>query len=267
MEFPDLGKHCAERSCHQLDFLPLKCDACEQVFCKNHMRYDDHNCHSAYKKDVQVPVCPLCGKPVPVPRGETPDIKVGEHIDRDCQSDPAKKKRKAYANRCSVSKCKQHELMPVICPNCRQNFCLRHRHQQDHDCKGFQGSGRAVSSAGAAAMQRAKQTTSKTHRSSKTVSNPPQQTMLHGLGRDLDMQRRSRQQNMAHSLQNNMSEDEALARALQLSQQEAKPMTQEEKDLALARQLQAEEEEQRRRRRQQQNSNQSSSSGSSCHVS
>lgn len=58
------------------------------------MRYEDHNCTSSYKKDVQVPVCPLCNKPVPVPRGQLADIKVGEHIDRDCQSDPAKNKRK-----------------------------------------------------------------------------------------------------------------------------------------------------------------------------
>ena len=61
---------------------------------KDHIRYDDHRCASAYKKNIQVPVCPLCGQPVPVPRGETPDIKVGEHIDRHCQSDPAKRKRK-----------------------------------------------------------------------------------------------------------------------------------------------------------------------------
>lgn len=27
-------------------------------------------------QDFQVPVCPLCNKPVPVPRGEQPDIKV-----------------------------------------------------------------------------------------------------------------------------------------------------------------------------------------------
>lgn len=29
--FPDLGKHCSEELCHQLDFLPFKCDACSKV--------------------------------------------------------------------------------------------------------------------------------------------------------------------------------------------------------------------------------------------
>ncbi|XP_016157296.1 PREDICTED: AN1-type zinc finger protein 2A isoform X3 [Ficedula albicollis] len=50
MELPWLGEHCSERSCKQLDFLPLKCDACGEVFCKDHIRYDDHKCSSAYKK-------------------------------------------------------------------------------------------------------------------------------------------------------------------------------------------------------------------------
>lgn len=45
-------------------------------------------------QDVQVPVCPLCNTPVPVRRGEMPDVVVGEHIDRDCKSDPAQRKRK-----------------------------------------------------------------------------------------------------------------------------------------------------------------------------
>lgn len=31
MEFPDLGRHCSEESCYQLDFLPFKCDGCKKV--------------------------------------------------------------------------------------------------------------------------------------------------------------------------------------------------------------------------------------------
>ena len=40
-----------------------------------------------------MPVCPLCNKPVPLNKGESADIKVGQHIDNDCQSDPAREKR------------------------------------------------------------------------------------------------------------------------------------------------------------------------------
>ena len=39
-------------------------------------------------------MCPLCNTPIPVKKGELPDVRVGEHIDNDCQSDPAKEKRK-----------------------------------------------------------------------------------------------------------------------------------------------------------------------------
>lgn len=55
-------------------------------------------------QDVQVPVCPLCNTPVPVRRGEMPDVVVGEHIDRDCKSDPAQRKRKVGTQR-SPSRC------------------------------------------------------------------------------------------------------------------------------------------------------------------
>lgn len=70
-------------------------------FCysKDHMTYAQHSCPNAQSKNVQVPVCPLCNNPVPSPRGQPPDIAVGDHIDRDCQSDPAKKQRKVCFNK------------------------------------------------------------------------------------------------------------------------------------------------------------------------
>ncbi|EFB16460.1 hypothetical protein PANDA_013399, partial [Ailuropoda melanoleuca] len=73
-----------------LDFLPLKCDACKQDFCKDHFTCAAHKCPFAFKKDVQVPVCPLCNNPVPIKKGEIPDMVVGEHIDRDCSYHPRK---------------------------------------------------------------------------------------------------------------------------------------------------------------------------------
>ncbi|XP_046687484.1 LOW QUALITY PROTEIN: AN1-type zinc finger protein 2B-like [Homalodisca vitripennis] len=142
MEFPHLGKQCAESSCQKLDFLPVKCDACEKIFCHEHMSYMGHNCASAYKKDVQVPVCPLCNKPIPVRRGESPDIAVGAHIDTDCQSDPAKNKRKVFTNKCSMKGCKGKEIVTVVCNECSLNFCLRHRHTADHKCQGRQAATR-----------------------------------------------------------------------------------------------------------------------------
>uniref|UniRef100_A0A914VTN6 AN1-type domain-containing protein n=1 Tax=Plectus sambesii TaxID=2011161 RepID=A0A914VTN6_9BILA len=225
-EFPDLGKHCNFRDCNRLDFLPMKCDACTKVYCSNHITYISHECSSSYKKDVQVPVCPLCNQPVPVARGETPDFRVGQHIDNDCKSDPAVAKRKIYSNRCSLNGCKKKELVPITCGECRQNYCLKHRHTTDHDCKGFQGSGRAISNAGLASMKRQEQAAA-TGRSSAGNA------------------RSAAASSASKNVQDKMTEDEALAMALHMSLNEGAssssptpPMTQEEADRRLAEHLQ-----------------------------
>ncbi|KGL77738.1 AN1-type zinc finger protein 2B, partial [Tinamus guttatus] len=104
-----------------------------------------HSSLSSSPQDVQVPVCPLCNTPVPVRRGQMPDVVVGEHIDRDCKSDPAQRKRKIFTNKCLKPGCKQKEMMKVICDQCHKNYCLKHRHPLDHDCS---GAGRPLSKAG-----------------------------------------------------------------------------------------------------------------------
>ncbi|KAF6215766.1 hypothetical protein GE061_000100 [Apolygus lucorum] len=184
MEFPTLGKNCSEPSCNRLDFLPVKCDACGGIFCHGHMSYTGHNCVEGKKRDFQVPVCPLCNKPVPSKRGEAPDIAVGAHIDADCESDKAKTRRKkVYANRCNYKNCKKKEMVPLKCNQCGKNHCLAHRHPSDHEC-------------------------SPINTSSRNNMNQP---------------RRPQQNNdsgylkKAQYVQGSMSEDEALARAIQLS--------------------------------------------------
>lgn len=150
MELPHLGKHCSEKSCRQLDFLPMKCDACTEIFCKDHLQYDDHSCRSSYKKNIQVPVCPLCNQPIPVSRGSVPDLVVSDHIENNCQ---VRAKDKVFSNRCNKTKCKKKELVPCICHTCKLNFCLTHRHPADHDCKGPQTSSRSAAAAAARASQ------------------------------------------------------------------------------------------------------------------
>lgn len=192
MEFPHLGKHCSEEFCNKLDFLPMKCDACGAIFCSEHFSYQSHSCPSAYQKDVQVPICPLCGEPVPTPRDVSPDVTVGAHIDQFCKSE----KKKIYTNRCSFKNCKKKELIPVSCGVCKLNFCLKHRHTTDHDCQGTSAAAAPRSLAAQAAIQR------KHQQSSRTVT---QQVAV---------------ENHLTAVQGNMSEDEALARALALSLQE-----------------------------------------------
>ncbi|KAM6332983.1 AN1-type zinc finger protein 2B isoform 1-T1 [Podargus strigoides] len=257
MEFPDLGAHCSWPACQRLDFLPLKCDACEQIFCTDHITYAQHDCTSAYKKDVQVPVCPLCNTPIPVRRGEMPDVVVGEHIDRDCKSDPAQRKRKIFTNKCLKPGCKQKEMMKVICDQCHNNYCLKHRHPLDHDCS---RAGRPLSKAGHAAVARAQASSSKTVTASSSgaarpAGSPSSPASTRG-GRAAASRTRSTSP-PAVMLQNGLSEEEALQRALEMSLAESArssayppSSTQEEEDLALARALSASEAEYQQLQRQ-----------------
>uniref|UniRef100_A0A6V7L7H3 AN1-type domain-containing protein n=1 Tax=Bracon brevicornis TaxID=1563983 RepID=A0A6V7L7H3_9HYME len=193
MEFPNLGEHCSEKTCNRLDFLPLRCDACEAIFCTDHISYQGHKCPSAYKKDVQVPSCPLCNVPIPMKRGDPPDLAVGLHIDNDCQSDFGKSKKKVFSNKCSSKGCKIKEIVRVDCNECGMNFCLKHRHPVDHSCIGRE---EAVRLKRLEAMNRS----SKSDNSSRSLDNKNSKTYK--------------------SIQGTMSDDEALARALQASMQE-----------------------------------------------
>ncbi|CAH2087974.1 unnamed protein product [Euphydryas editha] len=197
MEFPHIGKNCSYKSCNKLDFLPMKCDACKEVYCSDHFAYVKHECPSPYGRDVQVPQCPLCGAPVPGKRGEPPDVAVGAHIDNQCTSDPAKERRKkVFTNRCSYKGCKTKEMVPLVCSECSLNYCLRHRHTADHACEGKLAAKRRQAANAAMARMKANEM----NITSRTAVNNPVRAFT--------------------EVQGNMSEDEALARALALSMQD-----------------------------------------------
>lgn len=267
MELPDLGEHCSEKTCKRLDFLPMRCDACKEIFCKDHITYATHKCMSSYQKDIQVPVCPLCDIPIPVKRGEMPDIKVGEHIDRDCKSDPAQRKRKIFTNRCSKGGCKQKEMMRVTCDQCHSNYCLKHRHPLDHDCK---TDGKPVSKSGHSALMRAQgassTSTSSGSRNSRPFSNGVSANSRgHSSGHSASTTQQIPTSVSAQSVtppsasfQAGMTEEQALQRALEMSladsSQTVQPALtpQEQEDQALAQALAASEEEYRRQQQRQQ---------------
>ncbi|XP_030202573.1 AN1-type zinc finger protein 2A isoform X5 [Gadus morhua] len=237
MELPHLGEHCTENTCKRLDFLPMKCDACEDIFCKDHITYANHKCTSAYMKDIQVPVCPLCNIPIPIKRGEMPDIRVGEHIDRDCKSDPAQRKRKIFTNKCSRGGCKQKEMIRVTCDQCHLNYCLKHRHPLDHDCK---TDGKPSSKSGNAALSRAQgvpsHSASGSSSSSQGLSRPASYSASTASARSNNSGSASRRiptsvsapsaQNVipaSASFQAGLTEEQALQRALEMSLAESKP--------------------------------------------
>jgi len=192
MEFPNLGDHCSEKSCNRLDFLPLRCNACKSIYCTSHISYVKHSCPSAHEKDVQVPVCPLCNVPVPSKRGDPPDLAVNMHMDNDCKSDYGKNRRKVFSNKCSSSGCKVKEIVPVNCNDCGKNYCLKHRHPADHKCIGKEESLRLKR------LSALNKTTTPNNNSGNSSNN-------------------------FRNLQGHMSEDEALARALQASLQDEQP--------------------------------------------
>ncbi|KAM4024273.1 AN1-type zinc finger protein 2A [Anomaloglossus baeobatrachus] len=221
MELPDLGEHCTEVTCKQLDYLPMKCDACEDLFCKDHITYNHHKCPSAYKKDVQVPVCPLCGTAVPVKRGELADAAIGQHIDRNCSRDPSRRKQKIFTNRCCKQGCKKKELMRIECEQCHSNFCLSHRHPLDHDCS---SRGRPMSKAGYAALIRSQTTAERNRADDHSVSKPQEVTppgYCRNIGDSHPPMAPEQPVIADFGLQNELSEDEALQRALELSLLEA----------------------------------------------
>lgn len=98
-------------------------------FSSEHFSYVQHDCPAANNRDNQVPVCPMCMKPVPSVKGQE-DRAVSEHIDQYCKTET-----KIYTNSCSFGKCKKRELVPFSCSSCKLNYCLKHRHADVHDCK------------------------------------------------------------------------------------------------------------------------------------
>ncbi|CAB4031453.1 AN1-type zinc finger 2A-like, partial [Paramuricea clavata] len=182
------------------------------------------------------------------------------------------------SNRCSAKGCKKKELVPVLCDSCRRNYCLRHRHPQDHDC----------ATARTANYLKSKNVKNRTG-AEQVDRNKPQQTSLSVFGRDLDRARRERanQSNPSTTVQQQpnrtrqsgqqqpnrapqpgqqqpLSEDEALALAIQASLSETssaedkststtKPSSsQEEEDRALAQAIADSEKEARNSGRRQQ---------------
>lgn len=257
MELPHLGQNCALRECNQLDFLPVKCDACSKVFCVRHYQYDHHNCENARNRNVQVPVCPLCSKPVVSKRNELPDVAVSQHIDQYCTQNGRLKVEKPKSNlqSCSFKSCKQKDVIYLECKDCHSKFCIKHRHPSDHSCvrpvasnfadnwHSFKGSCSSNANNSFAMIKNKAQQIS---RSGQAALNRIANSAASSSG---SSGQRARPSNQAvNNLQGNLSEQEALAIALNESKvansrttaaapipPEAAFQNHEEEDLALAR--------------------------------
>ncbi|XP_046859825.1 AN1-type zinc finger protein 2A-like isoform X2 [Xenia sp. Carnegie-2017] len=113
------GKHCHVKDCKNLE----------------HRTASSHQCPRNYVTDVQVPVCPLCGQMVKKSRHQDANVQVAYHIQSGCKELVVNQKVKKEG-RCSFKGCKKHEMIPFTCDQCHRQFCVRHRHAQDHLCHG-----------------------------------------------------------------------------------------------------------------------------------
>jgi AN1-type zinc finger protein 1 len=113
------GARCHYEYCHQLSFLPSLCLSCNQKFCDEHRTEDAHRC----------PHKGAWGERRRQTALNKHSIGEGRPV-RDVGGDMTNKK--CAANGCSTV---ANALVPFThCSTCRQNYCLKHRLQEEHDC-------------------------------------------------------------------------------------------------------------------------------------
>jgi predicted nucleic acid binding AN1-type Zn finger protein len=148
MELPHLGKHCSLSACKQLDFLPLRCEYCQLIFCSEHTNPPElHQCRIG-RPDKKVPICPLCAQYVveKEPRRDNTsnshylDRIMNEHIDSQCQrhilmQQDIKKDASASMYICAHSGCTTRSVTKINCPQCEKHHCPQHRWKTDHYCQ------------------------------------------------------------------------------------------------------------------------------------
>lgn len=132
--FPDLGRHCQNSDCHQLDFLPFKCNGCNKVFCLEHRSYESHDCPKSDHNSRKVLVCETCSTAIESTgcNGIDEKILLETHV-RSGSCDPNKKKKKPT---CPVRRCKEVLTFSntSTCKTCHLKVCLKHRFPADHAC-------------------------------------------------------------------------------------------------------------------------------------
>merc|ERR1712083_8312 len=120
------------------DFLPFTCDLCSAVLCKDHLRYEDHDCPHQAKKDVRVELCQLCETAVRVNPDEDFQVTLEKHMaTAACADAVLAREAKRNKPRCPVEGCKAKltQSGSVRCGTCNQRVCLKHRFEDAHPCK------------------------------------------------------------------------------------------------------------------------------------
>ncbi|KAI8924584.1 hypothetical protein BC831DRAFT_465094, partial [Entophlyctis helioformis] len=188
-----------------------------------------HSCPDA-PQDARAITCPVCSRVVPVSRGEDPNRQVDAHIAAGCPDPGTSTTGKAYANACTFKGCTKKELVPIVCSKCRKTFCIRHRLEADHACAG--GAAAAAAKGGQASppkqtiVDRQRQQSAGSGSASSRAGTPhvapaARQNARASDAAQLDRDRRARLAQQQQQPLQQMTDDEQLALALQISEQEA----------------------------------------------
>ena len=113
-----IGAHCELPYCHQLDFLPFRCDSCHHTYCLDHRTETAHKCTHA---------------------GEWAKNRRRNSVGMPNNTASLAKPTLTTATQCSSPTCKSFVNTPqnigVHCSTCNRTYCLKHRMREDHDCK------------------------------------------------------------------------------------------------------------------------------------
>lgn len=108
------GRTCSHSACNTIDLLPFKCHHCNQSFCQEHWKPEQHLCnkYDPATEDRIVPQCPLCNDPVTIPAGGDVNYTMDLHILTDCSVALTKKKKGPH---CANPKCGKALISPIVC--------------------------------------------------------------------------------------------------------------------------------------------------------
>jgi len=181
-ELLSVGHQCHAKQCYMVDFLPFKCDHCKHAFCAEHFKPEEHSCekYDPSKHDRVAPTCPLCNKPVAIPIGQDPNIRMDLHINKECEVTTGRAGKVDSMPLCSRGRCGKRLFAPIRCDGCSKQFCPEHRYPSSHLCN----SGSAPSGASALGAKLANQTSASSaamaaiKRSMASVNIPSPQTTM-----------------------------------------------------------------------------------------
>ncbi|KAH8430308.1 AN1-type zinc finger protein [Aspergillus melleus] len=131
-DLESIGRHCQFEYCHQLDFLPFRCESCRGTYCLDHRTETAHRCARA---------------------GEWARRRNGQTNSSSTSTSAATQKPTIYnSDQCAHLQCKTliNTLTDpgVRCPNCTRQYCLKHRLREEHDCAKMAPRGAGLGGAG-----------------------------------------------------------------------------------------------------------------------